>query len=461
MNIVNQLDKYRLLVNGYNTFIETTKENEDIWKTKKNEIENILKYFDYYMIFISSYAIYAPILNYNNRQKLKNYCLQIINKYIENSSNKSEEEKKEELDDENRINELKYIKDFNFIELMYNIFDISKAEKDLFSSSNIYNDFIKENFILMYLFKEKIPYIIDHTHYGKQILKEYLSFTKAQNIQTVNITSNSLDKNQEFKDKLLNCTNNGDILFLDEVNDIRKIYYSFYYYINNQFTGDKYKKMVVIDDNKYQIHDNFKLFIFKNAMEKSRIKLDQNIFFNMFIINFNLRKEDIKEQIFLELSKKRNELAFNSFKKIRNEIIKQSILKIETENKMISSILNLDISGNLDKFQSNESLNEKYKNECQTYSNINNVLKNCDNNYKNQKFALEKNYGNLSKHASVLFKWIFKFNLLKISYLINPDTLIKYLLEFYNEKILIQKGIKEKIKIIKGENNENNIDNEC
>ena len=90
------------------------------------------------------------------------------------------------------------------------------------------------------------------------------------------------------------------------MNNIKEIYYSFYYYINNQFTGDKYKKMVVIDDNKYQIHDNFKLFIFKNAMEKEKIKLDENIFFNMLIINFNLRKEDIKEQIFFFFFFKRN-----------------------------------------------------------------------------------------------------------------------------------------------------------
>ena len=64
INIVNQLDKYRLLVNGYNTFIETTKENENIWKSKKNEIENILKYFDYYMIFIS-FFLYFQIFSFS------------------------------------------------------------------------------------------------------------------------------------------------------------------------------------------------------------------------------------------------------------------------------------------------------------------------------------------------------------------------------------------------------------
>ena len=470
-NIVNQLDKYRILVNGYNTFIETTKENEEMWKSKKEEIENILKYFDYYMIFISSYANYATILNYTNRQKLKNYILQIINEYIEQFSNSQENqnmENKGEDEKENKLSDLLYIKDINFVELMYNILDVVGKEKELFTSSNIYKNFIRENFILMHIFKEKNAFILDYTHYAKQILTEYLEFSKIQNIQIANITTNPLDKNQDFKDKLLNCIKNGGNLFLDGVPDINNIYYYFYDYINKKFTGDKYKKLVLIDDHKYELNDSFKLYIFKNTIEKSIMKVDQNIFFNMLLINFNLSKEDIKDQIFIELGKKRNEAASNSFKKLRNDLIKQSLSKLETENKMINSILQLDISGNVDKLQSNESINEKYKTECQLYSKINTILKKYDISYKKQKLAFDDNYGKLSRHSSILFKWIFKFNLTQTMYLINPETLIKYLLEFYDEKILLQrehqenerKKIKEEQRKIKpfGETEESNLD---
>ena len=442
-NITNQIDKYQLLIKGYNNFIQVTKENEETWKERKKEIENILEYFDYYMIFISSYVTFAPILNYNNRLKLKNYILQIINEYIEQSSNNQEKNINDNLENENNNNESIYIKNFSFVELMYNILDIAKIEKDLFTSSNIYKEFIQENFILMYIFQEKTPLIIDYTHYAKSLLTEFFEFNKIQNIQIVKMSSNSIQTNQDFKDKILNCTKNGGKLYLDGVNNINQIYYYFYDYINHKFTGDKYKKIVLIDETKYSLHDNFKLYIFKNSLEKSRIKIDQNIFFNMLIINFNLRKEDIKEQIFIETSKNRNDLAFTSLKKLKNTIIKQSLMKLETENKMINSILQLDISGNLDKLQSTESLNEKYKTECQLYSKINNGLKKLDIAYKKQKYALEENYGKLSKHASVLFKWIFKFNLLQVCYLINPDILIKYLMEFYDEKIVIQREYKE------------------
>ena len=469
-NIVNQLDKYKVLVNGYNNFIQTTKDNEEIWKSKKEEIENILKYFDYYMIFISSYVNYAPILNYTNRQKLKNYLLQIINEYIGLSDKKPEEQEKDNLDDveESKLNELTFIKDFDFVELMFIILDVSVSEKGLFTSSNIYKDFIRENFIIMDLFKEKIPFIIDYTHYAKPILTEYLEFTKIQNIQIATITSSPLEKNQDFKDKLLNCTKNGGNLYLDGVNNINQIYYSFYYYINHRFIGDKYKRSVLIDDNKYSLHDNFKLYIFKNSFEKKNMKIDQNTFFNMLVINFNLRKDDIKDQILIELSKKRNELAYNSFKKLRNDIIKQSLAKLESENKMMNLILQLDISGNIDKLQSIESINEKYKAECQLYSQINNTLKKRDTYYKKQKYSLDENYGKLSRQASVLFKLIFKFNLLQISYLIRPDTLIKYLFEFYDEKLIMLREYKEyekrrlreeqrKMKKI-GETEESNVD---
>ena len=181
------------------------------------------------------------------------------------------------------------------------------------------------------------------------------------------------------------------------------------------------------DDHKYNLNDNFKLYVFKNSMDKSMMKIDQNIYFNMLIINFNIRKEDIKDQIFIELSKKRNELSYNSFKKLRNNLIKQSLMKIESENKMINLILQIDISGNIDKLQSTEAINEKYKNECQLYLNIISELKKLELSFKKQRVALNENYGKLSRHASVLFKWIFKFNLQKICYLVNPDTLINFL----------------------------------
>ena len=128
-NITNQIDKYQLLIKGYNNFIQVTKENEETWGGRKKEIENILEYFDYYMIFISSYVTFAPILNYNNRLKLKNYILQIINEYIEQSSHKQEKNINDNLENENNNNESIYIKNFNFVELMYNILDIAKTEK--------------------------------------------------------------------------------------------------------------------------------------------------------------------------------------------------------------------------------------------------------------------------------------------------------------------------------------------
>ena len=91
------------------------------------------------------------------------------------------------------------------------------------------------------------------------------------------------------------------------------------------------------------------------------MKIDNNMWFSLIFINFNLTKEELKERIFLDISKLRNELAFNGFKKFRNEKVKQSLTKIDSEKKIIKTILEFDPSGNIDKLVNTEALNEKYK----------------------------------------------------------------------------------------------------
>ena len=468
-NVSVQIDKYNGLINAYNIFIKLTKDKENIWLAKKQKIENILKYFDYYMIYISAYINYAPILNCHSRLKFKNFLVNIMNESIENFTNKTETSKSvNNTERDNKMTEELPIPHINFVDLMFNFLDITGVDKELYTSSSIYKNFLRENFIIMHISKNKTPFIIDYTQYGKQIITEYLEFERMQSIQTVTFNNNSNEQSNEFRDKLNNSIRNGIKLFVEGINDINKIYYLFYNYINHRFGGDKYKRTVIIDDHKYSLHDNFKLYIFKNVAGKEYIKMDNNIWFNMLIINFNISKEDIKEKIFLDISKNRNELAYNGLKKIRNEKIKESLRKLETEKKMINSILQLDTSGNIDRLTNTETLNEKYTTECQMHSIIQSSIESLEYRYKKQRLGLNVNYDKLCNDASHLFKWIMRFNLLEISYLIKPSILMKYLNDFIEEKIIIKKQIfpeedKEynKLKeIINDEEKEAIIDNE-
>ena len=112
------------------------------------------------MIYISSYISFAPILNYNYRQKLKSFLLQNINIALE---------------DIHKLDKKEEIKDINFPELMYNFLDITGKDKELFMNSGIYNDFLKENFIFLHIAQDRVPFILDYTQSANEIIREYLS----------------------------------------------------------------------------------------------------------------------------------------------------------------------------------------------------------------------------------------------------------------------------------------------
>ena len=436
-----QIDKYKELIKTYKIFLHFIKENENLWMKNKLKIDNLLKYFDYYLIFISAYINYAPILNYHYRLKFKNHLLNLINENIEKFNNEIEKNKNNITETEAKNIKILPIEDINFVDLMLNFLDITGEDKEMYTSSCIYKTFLRENFIIMHIYKNKIPFIIDYTQYSKLILSEYLEFERMQGFQTVDFNNNSNEQNNEFKDKLNKALKNGMKLFIDGITNVNKLYYLLFNYINNRFSGDKYKKIVIIDDHKYIVHDNFALYLIKNIIGEGSVKIDNNIWFNMLFINFNISKDEIKEKIFLDICKKRNELAYNNLKKIRNEKIKESLRKIITEKKMLNFILELDTSGSIDKLANTKIINEKYSYEYQLYSNIKDSIESLDNRYKTQRKILNEFYDKISNHASNIFKWIYRFNILKISYIMSPSTLIQYLFDFIEEKIMIKRKI--------------------
>ena len=453
-----QIEKCKELIKSYKIFIQVTKDNENFWMKNKLQTDNLLKYFDYYFIFISAYINYAPILNNHYRIKFKNYLLNIINENIEKCNNKIETTKSNNSENQKNINILP-IEDINFVDLMLNFLDITGEDKIMYTSSIIYKTFLRENFIFMNILKNKIPFIIDYTQYSKIILSEYLEYERMQSFQTVTFNNNSIEQNSEFKDKLNKALKNGMILFIDGITNVNKIYYLLFNYINQRFNGDKYKKLVSIDDRDYLIHDNFKVYLIKNILGEDSMKIDNNIWSNLLFINFNISKDDIKEKLFLDVCRKRNELAYNNLKKIGNEIMKESLRKSEIEKKMLNSILELDTSGNLDKLSNIKTLNEKYSEEYQLNLNIKDLIESLDNKYKMQLKILNELYNKICNHASQIFKWIYRFNLLKPSYLMNPSTLSNYLFDFIEEKTMIKKKlIEERKKSYKQINKFNNDD---
>ena len=439
-----QIDKIKSLNNAYSLFIQLTSEREEIYKQKTEYNLNLLNNFDYYMVYIASYISFAPILNHHYRLKLKNFILQNINtileeinlkeKLKEEEQGKEEKENEEQKDEEEKKENVLEMKDIEFSELMFNFLDVNGADKELFTNSGIYNEFLKENFIFLHICKNRIPFILDYTQSAKEIIREYLEFDRMPSFQTINYNNNS-DPTNEYKERLENSLRLGSNLFVDNIIEVNKIYYQFNQFINQRFSTNNSKKYVYIDEYKYEVHDNFKLFFFKNIFGNKVMNIDTNIWFSMIFINFNLSKEEIKNRLFLDLSKSRNELAYNGFKKFRNEKIKQSLIKIDTEKKIINTILQFDLSGNIDKLVNTEALNEKYKSECILYSNCEKMIEILDNKIRKQKTGLNDNYNKLCIDSSKIFKWLYKFCFFHTSYLIQRSSLTKYLMDYIQEKI--------------------------
>ena len=446
-----QIDKIKSLNKAYSLFIQLTNEKEEIYKQKTEYNLNLLNNFDYYMVYIASYLSFAPILNYHYRLKLKNYILQCINTILEEINLKEKEKENEE----NELSDIKFgneepsekkeviteIKDIEFSELIFNFLDINGADKELYTNSGIYNEFLKENFIFLHMAKGRTPFILDYTQSAKEIIKDYLEFDKMPNFQILNYSNNS-EQTNEYKEKLENSLRLGMNLFIDNISNANKIYHQFNQFINQRFTINNSKKYVNIDEHKYEIHDNFKLFLFKNVFGNKVMNIDSNIWFSMIFVNFNLSKEEIKNRLYLDLSRIRNELAYNGFKKFRNEKIKQSLIKIDTEKKLINTILQFDLSGNIDKLVNTEALNEKYKTECKIHSNCEKMIEILENKIRKQREGLNENYFRLCLDSAKIIKWLYKFCFFKTAYLIQSSSLTKYIIEFIQEKISIADEIK-------------------
>ena len=428
-NSQSQIDKIKSLNRAYTTFIQLTTEKKAIYEEKSKNNLTILKYFDFYMIFIASYISFAPVLNFHFRNKLKNFLIQNINTALE-EMNKG--------DTSDPIN------DINFPDLMFNFLDITGQDRELFSSSGIYTEFLKENFIFLNMAKGRTPFILDYTQSASEIIREFLEFDKMQNF-TVLSYNNYSEQTNEFKEKTESSLKLGSNLLINNLADLSKVYYQFSNIINQRFTLSNSKKFYKIDEHDYEVNEKFKLYLLKNIYGNKMMKIDNNMWFTLIFINFNLTKEELKERIFLDISKIRNELAFNGYKRFRNERIKQLLTKIEGEKKIIKTILQFDLSGNIDRLVNTEALNEKFKTECTVHSNCEKMLDIVNNKLKKQKSGLIENYIKICTDSAKIFKALYKFSFFQTSFLIQRSTLVNILNEYLKERVILNTELKNLI----------------
>ena len=421
-NINGYLLKVKALIECCNSFISIAIENLEIWKKRKENIDIILENFDYYLLVISCYIYYAAPLSYNHRKLYKEYLYSLSEKL-----------------------NLKNIKKLDIHSIFLEVLDSSNKDNEFCSSIGQYNDFLADNFTMMYVMNNKIPYLIDNTLMSPDIIATFLELKTPKVI--VKTTYNDINEQGEMLDKIESSMKNGSVLFIEQCEE--GIYDIMENLIENKFTynAQNGKNCYIIKNKKIDKNPKFKLYLIKS---KPNSKISPKAFDNCYIINFNCPKYIVKDYFYKTICKEQNPLLFQQVAKTRNDRTKDQFRLLELEKKLLNYNKEFDISYNLDKLDYNQNLLDKFKIETATHSSISKQI-------NNNKIRLEiykeqlKRYERISEDGSQIYKLLYLFFDYDVLYMIPIEFLSDLLKEYYKIKFGNSKGLEIKKKSNKKE----------
>ena len=401
-NSHNHLLKLQALRDCFNGFIDVANQKLHIWKSNKENLDIILKNFDFYLMVISCYLFYAAPLSNNYRKEYKSFLYSLSKKL-----------------------NLKDIKEFNIYTIFIELLDSSNKDNEFCSSIGHYSGFLADNFTMMYIMKDKIPYLIDSNRMSPDIIATFLEMKTPKGI----VQTNYNDANQpgEMFDKIENSMKNGTILFIKQCEE--NIYDIMENLINEKFTynAEKGKNCYLIKNKKMERHEKFKLYLIKS---KPTSKIPKKAFTNCYVINFTCPAEVISMSIYDSLCKEQNLNSSQQRSKVNNVINKDSFKLLEIEKKLLAYNKQFDFSGNLDKLEHNQSVLDKYTIESNTHTTI---TKQINNNKKRiEIFDVELNkFKIISNVASKIYKLLMKFFYYDNFYVIPLEFMNDLVKEFY------------------------------
>ena len=429
-NINGSLLKLNALIECFTSFVNIATEKLDIWKIRKENIDIILANFDFYLMIISCYIYYAAPLSYNHRKLYKEYLYSLTEKL-----------------------NLQNIKKLDIYSIILEFLDSSDKDNEFCSSIGQYNEFLADNFTLMYIMKNKIPYLIDNTNMSPDIIATFLELKTPKVI--VKTTYNGLSEQGEMFDKIETSMKNGSVLFIEQCEE--GIYNIMENLIQERYTynAERGKYCYLIKNKKIEKNQKFKLYFIKS---KPNSKISQKAFENCYIINFNCPRYIINDYIYKSICKEQNPLLFQQVTKTKNDINKDVFRLLELEKKILNYNKQFDLSYNLDKLEYNQNLIDKYKIETTTHTSIS---KQINNNkirldiYKEQFKRLEC----ISKDGSHLYKILYLFFNYDVLYMLSIEYLSDLLKEFYKSRYGTLKDLEHKKKLKKKEVKEEEEEN--
>lgn len=433
-NIISLLDKKAAIKKTFEEFIAVSKEKNAIWEAKKQKIDSILSNYDFYLMLFSTFISYAAPLSKSHRNKLKMYIYS--------------------LGEELGIT----VSEITISEIAMLLLDAIGKDNEFLLSLSPFNEFYKENFVIMYMRSEKIPFIIDNNRLGKSIISTFVEFKNQKGIM---ITTWYKGNNSELFDKVESAMKNGSILFIDQCDDevidlLRNV-------INDVNIGmDMKKRIYQINGKTVEKNEKFRLFLMKS---KINIEINSKINEETLVVNFNATSDIINKNIFNALCTEQMPKVFNTYSKSKNDIAKDNFRLLEIENKIHNYINQFDLSGNLDKIEKNENLLERYKIEIQSHSQLITSIESSTQKLSLLSADLQR-FNLISTDATKIYKWYAKFFFYDNLYMIPIEIFANQIKNFYKEhyglykdKLLeLKRSKKSKIKD-EEENEDNNEDN--
>ena len=411
-NINGHLLKLKALKDCFTSFVEIATEKLEIWKQRKENIDIILENYDFYLMIISCYIYYAAPLSYKYRKKYKDYLYSLSQKL-----------------------KLQNIKKIEIYSIFIEILDFSNKDNEFCSSIGQYNEFLADNFTMMYIMDNKIPYLLDNLNMSPDIISTFLEKKSPKVI--VKTIYHGLNEQGDMFEKIEASMKNGSVLFIEQCEE--GIYDIMENLIEEKYTynAEKGKNTYLIKNKKIEKNQKFKLYFVKS---KPNSKISPKAFDNCYIINFNCPRYIIREYIYDSLCKEQNPTLFQQIRNAKNDVNKDEFRLLELEKKILNYNKQFDLSYNLDKLDYNQNLLEKYKIETTTHNTITNQIKNNKirlSIYKEQLKRIEC----ISEDGSYLYKLISLFFNYDVLYMLPIDYLSDLLNLFYKNKFGLMKDL--------------------
>ena len=419
-NITSLINKLDGLKSVFEEYLKVSNEKVKIWETKKGDIDAILLNYDFYLMILSAYIYFGAPLNKGYRNKFRKFLYSLSNKL-----------------------EIKDLKEFPIYKIFIEVLDQTGKDAEFCSSIEQYNDFFADNFTMMYIMKNKIPYIIDYTRLSIKLISEFLELKNPKSI--VSTKYNDINEDGEMFDKLESSMKSGNILFIEQVEENIINIMENYIYEKSIYNGQKGKYCYLIKNKLLEKHDKFKLYFVKTKLKS---KINDKAWQDCFIINFNSPSDIIEREILRSLANEQDPITFQQISKIRNDISKDEFKVLETENKILNFSNQFDTSGNFEKLEHNQTLLERFKVQIQIHTDLNKKISN-DRKRLNYELNELERYKLISKEGAKIYKWCFHFFEFDTIYMLTLEYISSLIKEYYKDKFGIYKDKVKKRKVFK------------